>query len=77
MPPLSKFIIEPKSPKSNRRAIKDAINFYLENLRERPTTGARIYSVDEGSVRTESTPKELELPIHLRTLSPSLTPKLV
>ncbi len=52
MPPLSKFMTEPKSPKSNRRAIKDAINFCLENPRERPTTGARIYSVDECSIRT-------------------------
>jgi hypothetical protein len=51
MPPIYKVMIEPKSPKSNKAAIKQAVEFCLKNPREKPTTGARIYSADPGSVR--------------------------
>jgi hypothetical protein len=51
MPPIYKVIMEPKSPKSNKAAIKQAVEFCLKNPKEKPTTGARIYDADPGSVR--------------------------
>jgi hypothetical protein len=44
-------MIEPKSPKSNKAAIKQAVEFCLKNLRKKLITRARIYSTDPSSVQ--------------------------